>query len=1247
MELTDRFSPAMNKIVSAVSKAEANFDRLKSSASGLNANSTDAMASGLGKTSTAAEKAANGMSEFDRAANISPKPVGDKIAESLNQTRKTAATAGEAMTEFTEAASVSPKMSTAGMNSALDATLSKTHRARDGLGDLVKSASASPKFSMGQTINSGLTSIDEHLTKTSGMFKSMLGAQLIGNGITAGLGMIKNALAGLGSDLSEASATWQTFQGNMNNIGMPQAQINSTKKELQTFAQQTIYSASDMASTYSQLAAVGTKNTTQLVKGFGGLAAASAEPTQAMTTLSQQATQMAAKPKVAWEDFKLILEQTPAGVSAVAKTMGMSTSTMIKNVQDGKIATQDFFNAIAKTGTNANFTAMATKFKTVGQAVDGLKETITNKLQGAFDSASQKGIAAVSALSDKIADFDLDGLLQKFAAFGDGFKSTFAMADVQSAFVGVKMAIMDVVTALTGIKPGQSGLSTMQALGVAAGKGIEKAATAIQGFANWVSSLDPATIQDTAKGALALFAALKGYSLIGGIFANIKVGIFATLATGVAKFVGSWSPGTMKTVGASLAVLTIALKTVGPAIKIASAAAKGFKAAINIGKTISGVVKSLVAMATGQAATAATAAPAAAGETAVGSAAGASAASILSMGAALLMVGGAVVLAAAGMWILVQAALQLASGGWPAVGALTALVGVIALFAVGAAALGPALAVAGPGLLMFGGALLMISGAVLIAAAGITLLSVGLPTIAQYGTSAAGGLLALGGSMLVFGPAAILAGAGAVVLGAGLLVLSAAVLLTAVGITALSVGMLLLGTSTMLVGAGMTLLAITLPVIASTVLTVTAGFALMSVTMIALAPMTLLAAAAVTALSIGLIALGAGALVAGAGAAVLGAGLVVVAAGLGLVAVAATATGAGLVALGAGVRAVASAFVSAGSMIVSAISGAMRNVISAVRSGISSAVASAKSFGGSLVSVGSDLISGLVRGITSMAQRAVASVGKVVGGIVSKAKSLLKIGSPSRLFRQFGRWTLEGYNNGIDDRASKSADKMGTAMAGVVDAGSGMTIVGPTVISSNPEASVASDVASINAVKSPAMQVPGPQVVSSNPAASVAADVAAMNAANNANLKLATPMLESKTPGDILAAGFERAANAVGLIRSALTALPSSSTVGVVGQAMVPKQMPTGDVDNLDVPNGVGDGGDHPDPSGGDAPSSAPVGVTGGGNSYATTTSTSHVDNSVSIAPGAIVINGGNPDDAETIVAKIEAYLKQRQAAQL
>ncbi|WP_153049530.1 tape measure protein, partial [Streptococcus suis] len=138
-------------------------------------------------------------------------------------------------------------------------------------------------------------------------------------------------------------------------------EIAGVKKELQSFATETIYSASDMASTYSQLAAVGIKSTKELVTGFGGLAAAAENPGQAMKTLSTQAVQMAAKPTVAWADFKLMLEQTPAGISAVAKHMGMSTAEMVTAVQDGKIATQDFFDAINAVGNNDTFRKMATE----------------------------------------------------------------------------------------------------------------------------------------------------------------------------------------------------------------------------------------------------------------------------------------------------------------------------------------------------------------------------------------------------------------------------------------------------------------------------------------------------------------------------------------------------------------------------------------------------------------------------------------------------------------------------------------------------------------------------------------------------------------------------------------------------------------------------------------------------------------------------------------------------------------------
>lgn len=265
---------------------------------------------------------------------------------------------------------------------------------------------------------------------SSGLFKSMTGGVVVGNMISKGMELAGSGIRSMLGELNEASTSWQTFEGNMHQLGASNTEINKAKTEMQQFAQQTIYSASDMSSTYAQLAAVGTKNTDQLVKGFGGLAAASSNPQQAMKTLSEQATQMAAKPKVQWQDFKLMLEQTPAGISAVAKTMGESTTQLIKDIQDGKVKTQDFLNAVAKTGTNANFSKMATQYKTVGQAMDGLKETLANNLQPAFDKVSKVGIKWVSNLSDRIGKLN-------FTKIGDQLSNSLGKINIDQVFDGI------------------------------------------------------------------------------------------------------------------------------------------------------------------------------------------------------------------------------------------------------------------------------------------------------------------------------------------------------------------------------------------------------------------------------------------------------------------------------------------------------------------------------------------------------------------------------------------------------------------------------------------------------------------------------------------------------------------------------------------------------------------------------------------------------------------------------------------
>lgn len=266
-------------------------------------------------------------------------------------------------------------------------------------------------------VDTNFTSTMHKAAKVAGTFKRELTSGF-GFGLMVGAGQqafasISDGIKGMISELDESSRAWQTFEGNMQMTGKPDKEIKRTKKSLQEFAQQTVYSSSDMASTYAQLDAVGVKSTLSLVKGFGGLAAAAENPQQAMKTLSQQATQMAAKPMVQWEDFKLMLEQTPAGISAIAKTMGMSTKDLVKSVQDGTVKTEELFDAISKTGTNKAFSKMATQYKTVGQAVDGLKETLANKLQPTFDRVSKKGIKFVEKLTDALDSINLNKTFKK------------------------------------------------------------------------------------------------------------------------------------------------------------------------------------------------------------------------------------------------------------------------------------------------------------------------------------------------------------------------------------------------------------------------------------------------------------------------------------------------------------------------------------------------------------------------------------------------------------------------------------------------------------------------------------------------------------------------------------------------------------------------------------------------------------------------------------------------------------------
>lgn len=627
------------------------------------------------------------------------------------------------------------------------------------------------------SVKAFLSAQDKNMSST---FKKVLGTtDSLGSRLKSGIGFgalmsigggavrfLGNEMRNLMSEVNETNSAWKSFSNNMAMSGMSQKQIRATKKDLQAFAVKTVYSSKDMASTFAQLYAVNKKTTTSLVKGFGAVAAASENPKQAMKTISTQATQMAAKPTVAWQDFKLMLEQSPAGLAQVAKAMGMTTAELVKNVQDGKVKTEDFFKAMEKMADNKALMKQAQQYKTLGQAAEGLRAVIASGLAPAFDALTRGGVSILSSM--------MEGISKRFAILSNAFKGVGKAWGSAFSAIGKEL---DKLKAKDGLKNFESGAksaaSAMKSLASAAKANAKPIAYLIHHIPELIEAFIGLKI--ALKAAKYLDATAKGAEAAASVLP--KVGT-------AAKVSGSQMLGSAKAfmaTGAGVLMIAAGFYIMAKAAVMLAKSGKGAIGvfagmAIAIGLLGVGLVVLTKAMSS------------------------MNPAKLKAMSVAMLAFGASIVLCAAGMWILSKAAKTISDGGGLAVAVLAGMAIAIGLLVIAFAKFGPALDAAIPAMLTFGAMVLMIGAGIWLAAKGIAavvtafsslvdsvtgLINV-LPTAAQYGLQAAGGIA-------LVGVACIVAAAGAIVLGIAMI---------AFGVMALATGAMLIGAGAMAMAGG-------------------------------------------------------------------------------------------------------------------------------------------------------------------------------------------------------------------------------------------------------------------------------------------------------------------------------------------------------------------------------------------------------------------------------------------------------------
>ena len=897
----------------------------------------------------------------------------------------------------------------------------------------------------------GFTSAFKSAMGTVSNLKSTLTSG-IGFGIMAGIGQkafgaVTSSIGGMVSELNSSSAAWKTFNGNMSMVGKGADEIASVKKELQEFAEDTIYSASDMASTYAQLSAVGIKSTNKLVKGFGGLAAAAENPKQAMKTLSQQATQMAAKPTVAWADFKLMIEQTPAGISAVAKEMGMTTTELVQNVQDGKIATEDFFDAIAKVGTNDAFTKLATEYKTVDQAMDGLTETVSNKLAPSFDVLSGRAIKSLDGIINKIGDLDGDAIAGKLTGFLDkasGYWNVLKTEalEVKTAFGDAFSAIGEDLGKITGAFGSTESISSFAGV-------MDSASGALQTFAGFLKEHAEIIAKVISK-LPQLFVAYKGFKIAKSVapFLGAFTSAIAGLAgAGISKIAGKLfgiSKG-QDAVGKSSAssskkmlASAKAFMMLGAGVALISGGffllAQGAKVVADSGPlavaVLVGMVGALIGLSMGMMKMLSTMS----GGTK----------KLTAMSTAMLALGGSILLISAAFWVLSDAAIRVSEAGPLAIGVLVGMVAAIAGLLIVAKMVAPTLTAGAVGFVAFG-------AAVVLAAAGIAVLTVSAISLANAGPLAIGVMFGL---IVAIGGLMVVAAAVAPVLTAG-----------AVGLIAFGVAAALVGAAVLLASAGLAIVASVLPIVAE---------------------YGLQASVAIGALGVAMTVFGAGVIVAGAGCAVLAVGLLAVGVAVLGVTVGVAAFGVAIAAACVGVLAMAAALLAVNSSMKSIAKNAktaqksiesMKDSVSIVNDGLDALGNKAKSAVKSIVSafdsgagkarssgqkLGDSAKEGVQSGLQPTQAIAIRTVSAVLSSLASGAsgayssgyniglgfangmsstlgyirsvaaqmaaaadaavRAKAKIHSPSRVFAGLGVYVGEGFALGIESMSRKVAE---------------------------------------------------------------------------------------------------------------------------------------------------------------------------------------------------------------------------------
>lgn len=409
-----------------------------------------------------------------------------------------------------------------------------------------------------------LGDVDKSSSKSSsGLGKFGAAAGAVGGLVSSGIGMAVDAIGDLTGDIIEASDSADKFKSTLNFAGLDTGTIDALTASTQTYADQTVYSISDIRNVTAQLAANGVQGFDKLAEAAGNLNAVAGGNADTFSSVGMVLTQTAGAGKLTTENWNQLADAIPGASGKLQEAMlknGAYTGNFRDAMEKGEISADEFNQAIMDLGMTDAAKEAATSTSTIEGAMGNLEASVVGVGTTILDQFKGPLTSGISMLAQGISGLSgvFTGLVQTIgpilSQIGTTFQTAFqpvvgivqsqllpALKPLMSALQNLGNAVMPIImAAIQTIAPVLS--TTVSNIG----QTMSVIATAVTPVINNIAALIQAVLPVIQSAFQSWGSAIQGvinavFPFIQTIVTSVMNVVNAIITTVLAAINGDWS----------------------------------------------------------------------------------------------------------------------------------------------------------------------------------------------------------------------------------------------------------------------------------------------------------------------------------------------------------------------------------------------------------------------------------------------------------------------------------------------------------------------------------------------------------------------------------------------------------------------------------------------------------------------------------------------------------------------------------